>query len=138
MKSFTVSLWVLIVMCAGSAVNAQCGCGGGYRPAPVVSHYAPPPVSPVVRPSMSPSSIAYVNKLATPVPRANYTLNYAIHLTDGRVLLSDFLPPGYTVRGIESQTGAGGRRLSTSGQPTGSMAIIDPNNNSTIAVFNPR
>lgn len=137
MKSAMFGICVLIVMSAGSTVKAQCGCGVSYpayhsSPAPVHSHYAPPRTLPA---PVTSSSVAYVNKLATPVPRANYTLNYAVHLTDGRILLSDFVPPGHTVRGIESQTGVGGRRLNTSSMSGGPISVTDPATNSTIATF---
>ncbi len=140
MKSASLGLCMLIVMCAGASAKAQCGCGASvptyYAPsAPVHSHYRPPaPPRSYPGATMGGSTIAYVNKLATPVPRANYTLNYAVHLTDGRILLSDFLPPGQTVRGIESQSGAGGRRLNTAN--TGSnITVTDPSTNSTVVVF---
>lgn len=141
MKSATFGLCVLLVVCAGSTAKAQCGCGGSVpsyhaHPAPMApSHYAPHSL-PRPMSGISSSSVAYVNKLATPVPRSNYTLNYAVHLTDGRILLSDFLPPGQTVRGIESQTGSGGRRLNTNSSG-GLISVIDPANNSTVATFAP-
>ena len=148
MKSASLGICVLMVMCAGTSAKAQCSCGASYAapvsyasPAPVRSYYSAPAAPRMSTPSMStslsPSSVAYVNKLATPVPRANYSLNYAVHLTDGRILLSDFLPPGHTVRGIESQSGAGGRRLTTSSQAGGAIAVIDPSTNANVATFAP-
>lgn len=160
MKSATLGLCALIVVCAGSAAKAQCGCGASYPsypsypayqpsyPAYPSSHSAPghypqasypQPALPAPRPTgnMGPANIAYVNKLATPVARSNYTLNYAVHLTDGRILLSDFLPAGQTVRGVETQSGTGGRRLNASNTAGGTITVVDPANNSTVANFGP-
>ena len=138
MKNAAFGFCALLVMCVGGTVNAQCGCGASHATyhQPAMTSYHPLPPAP--RPTgISSSTVAYVNKLAMPVPRANYTLNYAVHLTDGRILLSDFVPPGHVVRGIESQTGAGGRRLNASSLPTGAINVTDPTNNSTVATFTP-
>ncbi len=96
MKYASFGICLLAIVCIGSSVKAQCGCSMPapaypvYQ-APMPSHYAPmasatrtlPP--PVASRPMGNARIAFVNKLATPVPRANYTLNYAVHLTDGRI-----------------------------------------------------
>ncbi len=93
----------------------------------MVSHVAPP-----IR-QYSPSSIAYVNKLSEPVSRGTYSLNHAIHLTDGRVLLTDFLPSGHTVRGTEYRSGSGGRKMIASPSGTGGIRVSDPHSNQVIA-----
>jgi len=125
------------------AAQAQCGCGApAYAPVmqtrmmPAPVYMAPPaysvPAAPA--PSYGPASISYVNKLATPIQRPNYILNYAIHLTDGRVLLSDFLPSGYQAQGIENQVSSQ-RKLDVSLNGDSAVTVRDPQTNSTVATF---
>lgn len=152
MKYASLVLCVLIVLGVGASAKAQCNCGmsvpyyappvhmHSYPPAhvhnypPAHVNVAPPPRYPGT--PMAGSTVAYVNKLATPVPRGNYSLNYAVHLADGRILLSDFLPPGHTARGIETQSGIGTRRLNAAKQGA-TISVTDPVDNSTVATFSP-
>ncbi len=93
MKIFVMA--ALSVMLVSSVASAQCGCGAPvvYQPAvrvaPMPMAASMPLPAPVV--SRAPATVAFVNQLENPIQRQNYTLNYAIHLTDGRVLLSDVL-----------------------------------------------
>ncbi len=129
-----------------TAAQAQCGCGTPvYAPVmqtrmmPAPTYMAPPVhhshnahAAPAT--SYGPASISYVSKLANPIPRANYTLNYAIHLTDGRVLLSDFLPSGYQVQGVEDQVSSQ-RKMDVSLNGDNSVMVRDPQSNSPVATF---
>ena len=142
MKTSAIALLGLALM-AGAA-QAQCGCGmPSYAPAPVRMMPAPMPAAPAYLPappvskpsqSLGPAQISFINKLINPVPRANYTLNYAIHLTDGRVLLSDFLPSGYQAQGSEYAPGSQ-RKLDVSVTGDNSVMVRDPQSNMTVATF---
>ncbi len=81
--------------CRFCAVRLRCpSClSAAVRVAPMPMAASMPLPAPVV--SRAPATVAFVNQLENPIQRQNYTLNYAIHLTDGRVLLSDVLPKGY-------------------------------------------
>ncbi len=146
MKTAAIAFLGLALM-AGAA-HAQCGCGvptyapvAPMRPMPMTPAYMPPPTYSAPTPSYSaqrssfgPASVAYINKLTNPIPRQNYTLNYAIHLTDGRVLLSDFLPSGYQVQGTEYSSG-GQRKLDVSLAGDNSVTVRDPQSNTTVTTF---
>ncbi len=146
MKTSAIAFLGLALM--ASAAQAQCGCGvPSYVPVmpvramPVAPAYLPPatysapiPTYSAQMPSSGPASVAYVNKLTNPIPRPNYTLNYAIHLTDGRVLLSDFLPSGYQVQGTEYSSG-GQRKLDVSLAGDNSVTVRDPQSNATVTTF---
>ena len=144
MKVLVLTFLALVSM-AGAA-QAQCGCAGPVYAPVVQTRMLPPPapvyVAPPVHsapmapaPSYGPASISYINKLANPIQRPNYMLNYAIHLTDGRVLLSDVLPSGYQVQGVENQAVSGQRRLSVSMSGNNAVTVRDPQTNSTVAIF---
>jgi hypothetical protein len=135
MKTFAVGLcFVGLVGLSGSA-RAQCGCSGpaymSYAPAvhaPVV--VAPRPVAPA---QASAAKILYVNRLVEPLVRPNYTLLYAVHLADGRVLLTEVVPRGFNVSGTESRLN--GRKLNAADIGNGQIRVTDPMTNQMIATF---
>lgn len=117
------------------SASAQCGCASRLVPVvvrqmPVQTLPAPVMALPTPRPV---GSIAFVNELAQPIDRGTYTLKYAIHLTDGRILLSDYLPRGQAIRGTEQQSG--GRRMTAAIGGNGAVTVKDPTNSEVIAVF---
>lgn len=132
MKALTLGLCALGFFFLTNSVYAQCGCGSLSYATPVampMTSYAP------MQPTMprSPGSVSYVNQLTQPIDRGTYTLKYAIHLTDGRVLLADALPPGLTVRGMEYQSG--GRKMVTSFAGDGAITVTDPQSSQVVATF---
>lgn len=84
--------------------------------------------------SSMPGTVSFVNKLAQPIDRGTYTLKYAIHMSDGRILLADFLPRGQTIRGTETRS-SGGRKLATSIGSYGAVTVKDPDSSQVIAQF---
>ncbi len=118
----------------GSA-SAQCGCSSHAVPM-VVRHIPvqPAPIPMTTLPAPRPAgAVAYVNQLSQPINRGTYTLNYAIHLTDGRILLSDFLPRGQVVKGIEHQSG--GRKMVAAVGGNGVVTVKDPMSSEVVATF---
>jgi len=81
----------------------------------------------------APANVAFVNRLATPVNRGSYVLTYAVHLTDGRILLTDFMPSGHSVSGTEYRTG--GRRVAARVAESGRIIVRDPQSDEPIATF---
>jgi hypothetical protein len=133
MKKFVVGLCVAGLVSLSGSARAQCGCS-----APTYMSYAPPVHAPVVvapRPvtPTSTSSIAYVNRLVEPLVRPNYTLLYAVHLTDGRVLLTEVVPRGFNVSGTESRLN--GRKVNAADIGNGQVKVTDPITNQMIATF---
>ncbi len=135
MKKFVVGLCVAGLVSLSGSARAQCGCS-----APTYVPYAPPVHAPVVvapRPvapaQPSTTSIAYVNRLAEPLVRPNYTLLYAVHLTDGRVLLTEVVPRGFNVSGTESRLN--GRKVNAADIGNGQVRVTDPITNQMIATF---
>lgn len=116
-----------------NSADAQCGCGT--RSVPVVVRQIPQAMpAPMIHSAPRPmGGVSYVNQLSQPIDRGTYTLRYAIHLTDGRILLSDVLPRGLTVRGTEQQSG--GRRLTTAVGSNGAITVQDPTNSEVVAMF---
>ncbi|MGN6133406.1 MAG: hypothetical protein ACTHOU_02855 [Aureliella sp.] len=162
MKASAVALCVLSFVLPGSSVWAQCGCGGMIYPPPIsyapmsyaspmgyplpvgtpqpgysTTNYLPGQMLPQQRTAgyapQAPGSVAFVNRLSPPVSRGTYTLNYAVHLSDGRILLTDFLPAGYQATGSEYI--AGGRRVQGTINPNGMVVVRDPQSNATIATL---
>ncbi|MDX1925212.1 MAG: hypothetical protein SFV81_01760 [Pirellulaceae bacterium] len=118
-----------------NSASAQCGCVSQAVPVvvrhmPVQTLPAPVMALPTPRPV---GNVAYVNQLAQPIDRGNHTLKYAIHLTDGRILLSDYLPRGQAIRGTEHQSG--GRRMTVAIGGNGAVTVKDPANSEVVAVF---
>ena len=142
MKTLVLGLCVVGLVSLSGSARAQCGCSGhaymSYAPpghAPVVMQQArsstvvaPRPVSPA-----SAGNISYVNRLTEPLVRPNYTLMYAVHLTDGRVLLTEVVPRGYEVRGTESRSN--GRKLNASDIGNGQIRVTDPTTDQMIVKF---
>lgn len=130
--------------CSPQPAQAQC-CSAGYSAgyyapqayAPMMAApmaHAPMVAAPMAQQNYGPATVAYVNRLGAPINRGTYSLMYAIHLTDGRILLSDFVPNGHTVRGTEHRM-TGGRKVAAAVNETGSVTVKDPLSNQTIATF---
>jgi hypothetical protein len=140
MKTLVLGLcFVGFIGLSGSA-SAQCGCSGTvyvpYSPpvyAPVVVQKARPSTTVAPRTVTSSSSISYVNRLSEPLVRPDYTLLYAVHLNDGRVLLTEVVPRGYTVSGTEFRSS--GRKVNASDMGSGRVKVTDPVTNQMIATF---
>ena len=122
-----------------NSASAQCGCGAysaptvmRQMPAYTMPAYTMPARTHASAPR-SPGSISYVNELSQPIDRGSYVLRYAIHLTDGRILLSDFLPRGQAIRGVEYQSR--GRKMVAGIGGNGAVTVTDPTNNSVVATF---
>lgn len=147
MKTSVIGLCILGFATLSGSVQAQCGCGSSHR-APTVSYrtVAPRPHSapmsyaaPMTHSaSMAPGSISYVNKLDSPVDRGTYSLLYAAHLSDGRLLYTDSVPSGFTVRGTESYrsgSNRSGRKAIVNVGADGSLSVNDPATNQVIAII---
>jgi hypothetical protein len=90
--------------------------------------------APMVQPApMTTGSILFVNKLSTPVDRGAYSLLYAVHLSNGRLLYTDVLPTGFTVRGTEAYRS--GQRANVNVAADGRLNVNDPVSNQVIAVL---
>ena len=138
MKIFVLA--ALSVMVISSVASAQCGCGAPVyqpmvrvAPAPYIAPAPLPMPAPMPVAPQGPAKVSYVNTLQTPIQRETYTLNYAIHLTDGRVLLADVLPKGYTATGTEPG-GYNGRKMISNQSPE-ALTVVDPANNQTVATL---
>ncbi|MCY2973983.1 MAG: hypothetical protein NTW52_04855 [Planctomycetota bacterium] len=135
MKTFVVGLCLVGLFSLSGSARAQCGCSGpahiSYAPAvhaPVA--VAPRPVAPA---PASAANISYVNRLTEPIVRPNYTLLYAVHLTDGRVLLTEVVPRGHNVSGTEFRST--GRKVNAADIGNGQVRVTDPTTNQMIATF---
>jgi len=124
-----------------SSSHAQCGCGSRSHAlrtfttqvAPM-NYAAPVSSTPMTMNAASPASgISYVNKLTNPLDRGSYSLLYAVHLNNGKVLYTEYLPQGYTVTGTE--TGGNGRRVSANVGSNGMVNVNDPTTQQVIAVI---
>jgi hypothetical protein len=141
MKISMTGLCVLGFAFLTSSAHAQCGCGSSYhvphayttRVVPM-TYSAPVTVMPsTVRAESPASGISYVNKLATPLDRGVYQLNYALHLNNGKVLYTEYLPQGYSVAGTE--VGRNGRRVNADIGNDGMVNVNDPGTRQVIAVI---
>ncbi len=139
MKTSVIGLCVFGFATLSGAVQAQCGCRS-IRHAPMTysapMSYAAPMVgsAPMTQSApMAVGSISYVNKLDAPVDRGTYSLLYAVHLTNGRMLYTDVLPTGFSVRGTEAYRS--GRRANLNVGPDGRLSINDPASNQVIAII---
>ena len=141
MKTLLVGLCVVGLVSLSGSARAQCGCSGRAYMSP-----APPVHAPVVMQQSHPSTvmaprpasagnISYVNRLTEPLVRPNYTLLYAVHLTDGRVLLTEVVPRGYEVSGTESRSN--GRKVNASDIGNGQIRVTDPTTEQMIVKFTP-
>ena len=104
MKSVILGLGLMGLMIFSKSAEAQCGCGIHYAPITYVTPVYSAPVysAPIAPPSQTISSVSYVNRLANPIDRGTYSLSYAVHLTNGRVLFTDYIPSGHIIRGTEA------------------------------------
>lgn len=145
MKISMTGLCVLGFAFLTGSAQAQCGCStSSYVPMTYTTrvvpmmHSAPVSVMPGTIPapmhSASPASgISYVNKLSTPMDRGSYMLHYAVHLNNGQVLYTEYLPQGYTARGTE--VGRSGRRVNADVGNDGMVNVNDPGTRQVIAVL---
>jgi len=143
MKTLVLGLCVVGLISLSGSARAQCGCSGpaymSYATpvhATVVVQQARPPAVVVPRPVApgSDANISYVNRLTEPIVRPKYTLLYAVHLTNGRVLLTEVVPRGHQVSGTESRSN--GRKVNASDVGNGQIRVTDPTTNQMIATFN--
>ena len=121
---------------AGSAQAQCCGAAVMSYAQPVVSH--PHHHAGTSAPyAISGTRVAYVSRLAQPIQRGDKTLAYAIHLTNGKTLLSHFVPVGHTVQGVENFTP--GRLVSAAIAPdaSGRMTVIDPTTSQPVTTLTP-
>jgi hypothetical protein len=141
MKILMTGLCVIGFAFLAGSTHAQCGCSTSsyvphcYSTRVVPMTYATPTMSmPATMHSTSPApGISYVNKLTTPLDRGSYMLQYAVHLNNGKVLYTEFLPQGYTAVGTES--GGNGRRVNASIGNNGMVNVNDPATQQVIAVL---
>lgn len=145
MKTIVVGLCFFGFATLSEAVQAQCGCvSTQYAPmmrtvpmaysAPMVHSMPLTHSAPVVQPAaMTTGSVLFVNKLSTPVDRGAYSLLYAVHLSNGRLLYTDVLPTGFTVRGTEAYRS--GQRANVNVGTDGRLNVNDPVSNQVIAVL---
>jgi len=143
MKTLVLGLCVVGLVSLSGSARAQCGCSAtanmSYAPtvhSPMVMQQARPSAVVAPRPvaPASAGNISYVNRLTEPLVRPNYTLLYAVHLTDGRVLLTEVVPRGYEVSGTESRSN--GRKVNASDIGNGQIRVTDPTTNQMIVNFN--
>jgi hypothetical protein len=150
MKISLFGLCILGSALMAGSVQAQCGCGSSYYSyaaprtyvAPVARtvYAAPAPVArstyaaPMAASSTSPATaISFVNKLATPIDRGAYQLQYAVHLANGRILYTDYMPNGFEVSGTEQ--GGGSRRVNADIGNDGLVNVNDPASRQVIAII---
>ncbi|MCY2985986.1 MAG: hypothetical protein NTY15_20345 [Planctomycetota bacterium] len=141
MKILTTGLCVLGFAFLTGSAQAQCGCGtSSYVPRTYTTRVVPMTypatiaAMPTTMYSASPASgISYVNKLAAPLDRGSYVLHYAVHLNNGQVLYTEYLPQGYAVAGTEA--GRNGRRVSADIGNDGMVNVNDPGTRQIIAVI---
>ncbi len=79
------------------------------------------------------AAISYVNKLDTPMDRGTYSLLYAVHMSNGQLLYTDYLPSGFTARGTEPFRS--GRKARIDMGTDSQLTIIDPSSQQTIAIL---
>lgn len=87
-------------------------------------------------PSVAPrasGSISHVNRLTPALDRGTYLLNYAVHLNDGRILYTEFLPSGYSIAG--SEIGGAARKVSAAVGSPGLVNVADPVSGQMIATI---
>lgn len=156
MKTFVFGLCIFGFTTLSGTVQAQCGCGSTqYAPvrqsvpmsysaprsyaAPMSysvpkSYSAPMYSSPMAQPtSMASGTILFVNELSAPVDRGSYSLLYAVHLSNGRLLYTDSLPTGFSVRGTEAYRT--GQRATVNVAADGRLNVNDPVSNQVIAIL---
>ena len=102
---------------------------------PMKSYSAPMSYSsPMAQPaSMASGTILFVNELIAPVDRGTYSLLYAVHLSNGRLLYTDSLPAGFNVRGTEAYRT--GQRATVNVGADGRLNVNDPVSNQVIAIL---
>lgn len=79
------------------------------------------------------TAISYVNKLDTPMDRGTYSLLYAVHMTNGQLLYTDYLPSGFTARGTEAFRS--GRKATMDIGADGRLTINDPSSQQAVAIL---
>ena len=137
MKTSVFGLCILGLAAMSGSAQAQCGCRPSYHSAPMsysapMSHSAPMTRSAPMTQSVS-STVSYVNKLDTPVDRGTYSLLYAVHMSNGQLLYTEFLPNGFTARGTEAFRSS--RKARTDMGADGRLVVNDPSSQQIIAIF---
>ena len=149
MKTSVFGLCILGLAALSGSAQAQCGCRSGYNSVPMsysapktysapMSHSAPMSYSaPMSNPASVTRTIAtaisYVNKLDTPMDRGTYSLLYAVHMSNGQVLYTDYLPSGFTARGTEAFRS--GRKAKIDMGTDGKLTINDASSQQAIAIL---
>ena len=131
MKTSVIGLCIFGLAAMSGSVQAQCGCRSGYNSAPM-SHSAPMSQSAPVTRTIA-TAISYVNKLDTPMDRGTYSLLYAVHMTNGQLLYTDYLPSGFTARGTEAFRS--GRKATMDIGADGRLTINDPSSQQAVAIL---
>ncbi len=141
MKISMTGLCVLGFAFLTGSAQAQCGCSTSshvprtYTTRVVPMTYAAPvsAMQTAIHSASPASGISYVNKLSAPLDRGSYMLHYAVHLNNGQVLYTEYLPQGYTARGTE--TGRNSRRVNADIRNDGMVDVNDPGTRQVIAVI---
>lgn len=131
MKTSVFGLCILGLAALSGSAQAQCGCRSGYNSAPM-SYSAPMSNSAPVTRTIA-TAISYVNKLDTPMDRGTYSLLYAVHMSNGQVLYTDYLPSGFTARGTEAFRS--GRKAKIDMGTDGKLTINDASSQQAIAIL---
>jgi len=136
MKTSVIGLCIFGFATLSGTVQAQCGCRSNHH-APTASYRTVAPMTysaPMTQSApMAAGSISYVNKLDSPVDRGTYSLLYAVHLSNGRLLYTDSVPSGFSVQGTESYRS--GRKANVNVGADGRLNINDPATNQVIAII---
>ena len=142
MKTSIVGLCILGFAALSGTAQAQCGCCSSnhtstlpYRAVGARTYSTPINHSAPMTHSdpMAAGSISYVNKLDAPVNRGTFSLLYAVHLSNGRLLYTDSVPAGFDIRGTEPY--GSGRKANVNVGSDGRLNINDPATNQVIAVI---
>ena len=131
MKTSVIGLCIFGLAALSGAAQAQCGCRSGHNSAPM--SYSAPMSNPAPVTRTIATAISYVNKLDTPKDRGTYSLLYAIHMSNGQVLYTDYLPSGFTARGTEAFRS--GRKAKIDVGTDGQLTINDPSSQQVIAIL---
>ena len=134
MKISMTGLCVLGFAFLTGSAQAQCGCSSSYYvPQAYTTRVVPMTYAAPMHSTSPASGISYVNKLSTPLNRGSYMLHYAVHLNNGQVLYTEYLPQGYSVAGTEA--GRNGRRVNADIGNDGMVNVNDPGTRQVIAVI---
>ena len=149
MKTTVLGLGILACALMAGSAQAQC-CGAAmashhsyatpsYSTASYssASYAAPSYAAPAHSTTAGRARVAYVSKLAQPIQRGDRTLMYAIHLTNGKTLLSHFVPIGHNVQGVENFTPGRLVSATVSADSSGRLMVVDPTTNQPVTTLTP-